>query len=101
MKSIFQTAIDVAWRHSNGDASDAELARAGELASEHSYNHLTYAISYLSWPVGDAVLAVVNESANAMSILDKNEEFYLCFAEQAVQATKMQQILDAGEWVED
>ncbi len=84
-------ALDVAWRHSNGEATDEELqaARAAATAARDD----AWAAVWAAWAAWDAAMAARDAaSADASdAALD---------AASAAQKAKLIQILDAGEWVE-
>lgn len=72
-------ALDVAWRHSEGEATDGELAVAQD-AAEAAARAATRAAA------GDAAWAAAWATAGD--------------AARAAQTEKLRQIIEAGEWVE-
>jgi len=78
-----KAALEVAWRHSNGEASDKELHAAGAAAWAAARDAAWAA----AWAAArDAAWAAAGSAAWA--------------AASYAQAKKLKQILDAGEWVE-
>lgn len=96
-----RSALDVAWRHSNGEATDAELA-AARAAARDAWGDARDA-AWAAWAaaraaadaawdaVWDAAWDAAGASASASAAWD---------AARAAQKAKLIQILTAGEWVE-
>ena len=92
-------ALDVAWRHSEGEATDGELAvardAAGAAARDAAGAAAGAAARAAAWATagataGDAVWAAVWAAAWATA----------GDAARAAQTEKLRQIIEAGEWVE-
>ena len=79
--------LDVAWRHSEGQASDSELAAAGDAAGDAAWAAAWDA----AWAAaGDAAGAAARAAARAAAGA----------AARAAQKVKLLQILTVGEWVD-
>ena len=80
------TALDVAWRHSNGEATDEELQAARAAARDARVVRAATRGTWAAWTAAwAAACAVARASASDA---------------RAAQKAKLIQILDAGEWVE-
>lgn len=93
-------ALNVAWRHSDGPATDAELetARAVVRAAARAvvWDETRDAAWYAAWDEAmPAVWAVARDAAWAAAWAAA------WVAEQDAQQKKLLQILTAGEWVDD
>lgn len=94
-------ALEVAWRHSNGEATDEELRSANDAA----WAAARAAASASAWA---AELAAAWAAASAAAWIAANDAAFdaACAASaasdaaRAAQKAKLIQILDAGEWVE-
>ncbi len=86
------TALDVAWRHSNGEATDEELqaARADAWAARAAM-----ADAWAAWAARAAMAAALDAARAAAwgAACDESDA-------SAAQKAKLIEILDAGEWVE-
>ena len=98
-------ALDVAWRHSDGLATDAELATA-ELATARAAR-----AAWAAWAAGAAARAAAWDAAGeaawdaaraAWAAWDAAEAAArAAWAARAAQKAKLIQILTAGSWVDD
>ena len=84
-------ALDVAWRHSEGEATDGELAVAQDAAEAAAWYVVGATARAAAWATagataGDAVWAAAWATAGD--------------AARAAQTEKLRQIIEAGEWVE-
>lgn len=86
-------ALDVAWRHSNGEATDEEL-RAAEAAA---WDAARAAAGAAAWDAARAARAAAWDAARAA----ERAAAWAADASRNAQRTKLLQILTAGEWVED
>lgn len=84
-------AIDVAWRHSNGQATDAELAAARDAARAAARDAAWAA----AWDAAGAAAGAAAWVAARDAARDATRD-----ATRDAQESKLRQILDAGEWVE-
>lgn len=100
--------LDVAWRHSEGLATDAELAAAEKVAWEATWEAVLEgaAAHAAAWAVAWAVIqeakrAAERAAAAAREAAQKAKRETAWEAERAAQTAKLRQILSAGYWVED
>lgn len=96
-------ALDVAWRHSDGLATDAELATAWATAGDAAWD----AARGAAWEAarvaaGDAAWdAAWDAAGTAAGGAARGAAGYAAgYAARAAQKTKLLHILTAGEWVE-
>ena len=107
-------AIEIAWMHSNGQATEAELAAAGNAASDvpsdAAWAAALAATSDAAVAAGaaarNAAWASANDAALAATSDAEIDSSYAAWvsakaAANAAQKEKLIQILTAGEWVED
>lgn len=100
-------ALDVAWRHSNGEATDAELYAAEATAWAAWAVWAAQGARALALAARAAALAAqgarVGARAAALGALDAARAALLAAPAAALgaQKDKLRAILDAGEWVED
>lgn len=94
-------ALDVAWRHSDGEATDDELQVAWDVARDAARD------AWDAWASRTASAASVAEMASRDSASDAASAAAWASARaaawadaSAAQKAKLIQILDAGEWVE-
>jgi hypothetical protein len=101
-------ALEVAWRHSNGLASDAELAAAKAAAKEAagaaagagawaSARAASYAASDARYAASDASKAARYAASDARYAAGASARA----SARAAQKNKLIQILTAGKWVEE
>ena len=88
-----KNALDVAWRHSNGDASDSELSAAWDAARDAAWDAAARAAARAAaWTAArDAAWAAAGAAAGAAAR----------DAARAAQKAKLIQILTAGEWSDE
>lgn len=92
-------ALDVAWRHSEGNATDNELAAAGDAARAAAWvaagDAARDAAGDAAWDAaGDAAWAAAGAAARSAA------RAAAWAAARAAQTEKLSQIIEAGEWVE-
>lgn len=92
-------ALDVAWRHSDGLATDAELAAAWDAARDAAWTAAgTAARAAASDAAWAAAWAAAGTAAGGAA---RGAAGYAAgYAARAAQKTKLLHILTAGEWVE-
>jgi hypothetical protein len=114
-----KTALDVAWRHSNGEATDEELAAAGDAARAAAWaaardaagdaaraaawDAAGDAARAAAWDAaGDAARAAAWDAARAAARDAARDAAWAAAGDAAgaAQAKKLKQILNAGEWAE-
>ena len=84
-------ALDVAWRHSEGEATDGELAVAQDAAEDAAW----YVVGATARAAARAATrAAAGDAAWAAAWATAGD------AARAAQTEKLRQIIEAGEWVE-
>lgn len=104
-------ALDMAWRHAEGNATNEELdaaARAAREAVREAYaaayaaDAAAYAADAAEWAAREGADAVANTAWAAGAAAEAAAAWAATrAAARAAQETKLRTILSAGEWMED
>lgn len=87
-------ALDVAWRHAEGKASDEELATARKAAAREAAGTAAWSAAGAAWAAAERAAWVAACEAGWAAAWAAAES-----AARAAQETKLRTILSAGEWV--